>query len=100
LIQTISFCRIIVFRDGVGEGQISAVETHEAHQIHEAVSKFPDYKPGLAIIVVSKRIRTRIFAKNGANLENAPPGSVIDYAITPKEHAQFFLVPQSVRQVN
>lgn len=90
--------RIIVFRDGVGEGQISAVETHEALQIHEAVSKFPDYKPGLAIIVVSKRIRTRIFARSGPNLENAPPGSVVDYAITPKQHAQFFLVPQSVRQ--
>ena len=61
--------RIIVFRDGVCDGQLGAVYKHEVKQ----------------------------FMKNG-QLQNPPPGSVVDTEVTRKEWYDFFLVSQSVRQ--
>lgn len=90
--------RIIVFRDGVGDGQLGAVYEHEVKQFMECFKTVGfQEKPKFAFVVVKKRINTRFFMKNG-QLQNPPPGSVVDTEVTRKEWYDFFLVSQSVRQ--
>ncbi|KAF4530652.1 hypothetical protein B566_EDAN004891 [Ephemera danica] len=87
--------RIIIYRDGVGDGQLNSVLTHEVELIKrnlERIYQGPNYK--MAFIVVSKRINTRLFHKE----QNPPPGTVVDDCITLPERYDFFIVSQSVRQ--
>ena len=43
-----------------------------------------EYKPKLAVVVVQKRISTRIFSRGGTGYENPPPGTILDHTITRK----------------
>lgn len=52
---------IIVYRDGVGDGMLQAVVDHEISQIQATFSEFGGYKPKLTVIIVKKRINTRLF---------------------------------------
>lgn len=75
--------RIVLFRDGVGDGQLAHVSQHEAAQLEKCFSNFSsEYKPKLSIVVVQKRINQRIFGIEGRNLKNPPPGTVVDHTIT------------------
>lgn len=56
--------RIIVYRDGVGDGQIDTVAKYEVKQLLATFKNIePNYKPSLTVIIVQKRINTRLFAK-------------------------------------
>lgn len=55
---------IIVFRDGVGDGDMHTVRDFEVDQFMRTFSSFGDtYKPKFAEIVVQKRINTRMFLR-------------------------------------
>ncbi|KDR24113.1 Protein piwi, partial [Zootermopsis nevadensis] len=85
--------RIVIYRDGVGEGQIPYVYKHEVELLKERLNIMYGSQPvRMAFIVVTKRINTRLFLGNG----NPPPGTVADDCITMPY--DFFLVSQSVRQ--
>ncbi|KAJ4439862.1 hypothetical protein ANN_07990 [Periplaneta americana] len=87
--------RIIIYRDGVGEGQIQYVKEHEVDTLEKNLSKVYGGEPvKMAFIVVTKRINTRLFY-NGTN---PPPGTVVDDVITLPSRYDFFLVSQSVLQ--
>ncbi|XP_071808284.1 piwi-like protein 1 [Asterias amurensis] len=92
--------KIVIFRDGVGDGQLSTVASYEQEQLSSCFEMFGEtYAPSLTIIIVQKRINTRIFAlSNGNNLENPAPGCVVDHTITRPNWYDFFLVSQHVRQ--
>eukprot|EP00795_Rhopilema_esculentum_P012740 gene12740-3467_t len=93
--------RIIVYRDGVGDGQLHVVANYEVQQFSDCFALFGEsYKPKMAVIVVQKRINMRIFAatSQGGKLDNPPPGSVVDHTVTRKDWFDFFLVSQHVRQ--
>ena len=91
--------RIIFYRDGVGDGQLPAVVETEMPQLLSCFQNLgQDYKPGVAIVVVKKRINTRLFAQIGQNVSNPPPGTCVDTEVTRPEWYDFFLVAQSVRQ--
>lgn len=63
--------RIVVYRDGVGAGQLSVVVNHEVQQMKEVFAAFGgQYQPKLAVVVVQKRINTRLMV-NGF-----PPNSI------------------------
>lgn len=54
--------KIIIFRDGVGDGQLKFVEEYEIPQLEEACKQSdPGYSPLFTFLVVQKRINTRIF---------------------------------------
>lgn len=56
--------KIVVYRDGVGDGQLSMVSDYEVQQIESCFAKFgADYFPKTTVIVVQKRINTRIFLR-------------------------------------
>ncbi|CAL1531966.1 unnamed protein product [Lymnaea stagnalis] len=88
--------KIILFRDGVGDGQLKTVFNAEFEQVESALKDAGgrEYRPGLAFIVVKKRINTRLFAPDG----NPSPGTIVDQKITKPNWYDFFLVSQSVRQ--
>ena len=53
---------IIVFRDGVSDSQLSVVSGYEVEQLSKCFSHFGDsYSPVLTVIIVQKRVNTRIF---------------------------------------
>lgn len=93
--------RIMMFRDGVGEGQLNHVFTQElegfqAH-IKTAYANQPN-KPKLTYIVVNKRISTRFFVVAGRNYNNPNPGFIVDDVVTRPERYDFFLVSPTARQ--
>lgn len=88
--------RIVLYRDGVGDGQLNHVISHEVEtlvqQLKTQIYKTQPLK--LAYIIVSKRINTRFFAPQG----NPEPGTVIDDVVTLPERYDFFISSQCVRQ--
>jgi len=92
--------RIILFRDGVGDGHIPVVFKDELPQIQKAFSTVggSEYKPRFAFVIVTKRVHTRYFKMDGNNIVNPIPGTVVDDVITRPERYDFYLVPQCVRQ--
>ncbi|KAK8395790.1 hypothetical protein O3P69_005712 [Scylla paramamosain] len=87
--------RVLVYRDGVGEGQIEYVMDHEIAGIQRCFDEMCETKPEFAFIIVSKKINTRIFLNNKGRVGNPPPGTVVDDVITLPERYDFYLVPQS-----
>jgi len=91
--------RIILYRDGVGDGQINYVLEHEIKAIEKCFQAAGINQADLKFtyIIVSKRINTRFFRMNGKP-SNPPSGTVVDSDVTLPERYDFFLVSQSVNQ--
>ncbi|XP_075424811.1 piwi-like protein 1 isoform X1 [Ascaphus truei] len=91
--------RIIIYRDGVGDGQLKTLVNYEIAQFSDCIKSIgKDYSPKLTVIVVKKRINARFFARVGGRLQNPPPGTIVDVEVTRPEWYDFFIVSQSVRQ--
>ncbi|KAK2837579.1 hypothetical protein Q5P01_014791 [Channa striata] len=91
--------RIIVYRDGVGDGQLHSVVNYEIAQIMDSIKSLGhDYTPKLSVVVVKKRISTRLFAHINGKVTNPPPGTVVDSEVTRPEWYDFYIVSQAVRQ--
>merc|ERR1719348_1545839 len=91
--------RIILYRDGVGDGQINYVLEHEIKAIEKCFQAAGINQADLKFtyIIVSKRINTRFFRMNGKP-SNPPSGTVVYSDVTLPERYDFFLVSQSVNQ--
>ncbi|XP_057373968.1 piwi-like protein Siwi [Daphnia carinata] len=94
---------IIIYRDGVGAGDIQTVLDVELQGIkdacREAATSFKrDYNPGISFVIVSKRVSTRFFVEKRNGKENPPCGTVVDNTVTLSERFDFYLVSQKVNQ--
>lgn len=77
--------RVIMYRDGVSDGEIRAVVEQEVAGINDMLTKMYKEKGGqckFAFIVVNKRINTKFFIDRGNNFENPIPGTVVDDIVT------------------
>ncbi|XP_046672278.1 protein argonaute-2 isoform X2 [Homalodisca vitripennis] len=88
--------RIILYRDGVSEGQFLHVLQHELTAIREACIKIEgDYRPGITFIVVQKRHHTRLFCadkkEQSGKSGNIPAGTTVDVGITHPTEFDFYL---------
>ncbi|XP_077291844.1 protein argonaute-1 isoform X3 [Arctopsyche grandis] len=88
--------RIIMYRDGVSEGQFIHVLQHELTAVREACIKLEaDYKPGITFIVVQKRHHTRLFCSDkkeqSGKSGNIPAGTTVDVGITHPTEFDFYL---------
>ena len=55
--------KIVIYRDGVGDGQLSMVADYEVEQLRSCFSRFgEEYNPKLSVVIVQKRINTRMMA--------------------------------------
>ncbi|KAL0271382.1 UNVERIFIED_CONTAM: hypothetical protein PYX00_008486 [Menopon gallinae] len=93
--------RIVVYRDGVGDGQFDIVKDFEVPQFLEACRVVSsDYKPKFSFVIVQKRISTKFYQfdpKDARKVDNAMPGSLVDHTILKKSLFDFYLVSQYVR---
>uniref|UniRef100_A0A1I7UZW8 Piwi domain-containing protein n=1 Tax=Caenorhabditis tropicalis TaxID=1561998 RepID=A0A1I7UZW8_9PELO len=102
--------RLILYRDGAGDGQIPYIKNTEVKLVRDACDMVTEraakmsnkeHKPiKLAFIIVTKRVNMRIL-KQGANANtaiNPEPGTVVDTVVTRPERMDFYLVPQFVNQ--
>ncbi|KAM9391772.1 piwi-like protein 1 [Pholidichthys leucotaenia] len=88
---------IVVYRDGVGDGQLLSVVNYEVAQIHNAIRAIGrDYTPRLGVVVVKKRINCRFFARGKNEVVNPAPGTVVDTEVTRPEWYDFYIVSQAV----
>lgn len=91
--------KVVVLRDGVGEGQISHCRDLEVPQFEDTLKQY-ELDTKLCFVVIQKRINARIFGLGSGRQEpfNPPPGTVVDDVITKRHLFDFYLVPQSVGQ--
>ena len=97
--------KIIVYRDGVSEGQFSIVLNTEFTSMKEAFdSLYGKQHPKVTIIVVGKRHHTRFYPTSTANIDpkskNTVPGTAVDRHITGYGERvwDFFLQPHKALQ--
>jgi len=90
--------RVLVYRDGVSEGQFLTVVKEELPLIKAAFRRFSTaqkaYEPALTIVICGKRHHTRFYPTEEANADstgNPRPGTVVDRGITSIYHFDFFL---------
>lgn len=89
--------RILVFRDGVAEGQFEEVMTEEVKNIRKACATLggESFKPKITFVVVQKRHHSRFFCVNyqdgSGRAKNVPPGTVVDSVVTHPVQFDYFL---------
>lgn len=98
---------IIIYRDGVSEGQFQQVLDLElplirnaCRQAYPAVATKQNF-PRIAIIVCGKRHHTRFYPTAEANADrssNCEPGTVVDRGVTEVRNWDFFLQPHACLQ--
>ncbi|XP_026821095.1 piwi-like protein Ago3 isoform X2 [Rhopalosiphum maidis] len=91
--------KIIIYRDGVSDGDLKQVEEIELSDLIESFRSYPgNYNPMVSLIIVQKRINTRVFQYVNEKYSNPSSGTVIDNTVTRRNYFDFFLVSQHVRQ--
>ncbi|KAH9994550.1 argonaute-like protein [Russula compacta] len=90
--------RILVYRDGVSEGQFSIVVRDEIPKIRASFRKFDtvqsQYRPKLTVVICGKRHHTRFYPTEAANADhngNPKPGTIVDRGVTAIYEFDFFL---------
>ncbi|CAO2184894.1 unnamed protein product [Urochloa humidicola] len=83
--------QIIIFRDGVSEGQFNQVLNTELQQIIEACKFFRDsWSPKFAVIIAQKNHHIRFF-RDGNNVANVDAGTVVDNGICHCRNYDFYM---------
>ena len=90
--------RVLVYRDGVSEGQYPTVVREEMPLITEAFRRYDQpnrpYRPTLTIVICGKRHHTRFYPTDQSaadRLGNPKPGTVVDQGVTSVYAFDFFL---------
>lgn len=90
---------IIIYRDGVSEGQYDMVVAEELPQLRKACRELCGEKPPrISIVIVGKRHHTRFYvtkADDASKSHNPPNGTVVDRGITEARAFDFFLQSHS-----
>ncbi|EEF41836.1 eukaryotic translation initiation factor 2c, putative [Ricinus communis] len=83
---------IVIFRDGVSEGQFDMVLNEELIDLKRAFQSV-NYTPTVTLIVAQKRHQTRLFParSDGSSNGNVTPGTVVDTKIVHPFEFDFYL---------
>ncbi|XP_035314327.1 piwi-like protein 4 isoform X1 [Cricetulus griseus] len=92
--------RIIIYRDGVGDGQLKTVLDYEVPQLLSSVTECSSGASSsrLSVVVVRKRCLLRFFTETGHTVQNPPLGTVVDSEATRAEWYDFYLVSQTANR--
>ncbi|XP_063787875.1 piwi-like protein 2 isoform X5 [Pseudophryne corroboree] len=90
--------KIVVYRDGVSDGQLSAVVDYEIPQLQTCFSTFENYSPRMVVIVVQKRISTNMYCSSSGEFVTPTPGTILDHTVTSREWVDFYLLSHHARQ--
>jgi len=87
--------KLVMFRDGVSEGQFLAVLAMELVAMRAACTELEEgYQPQITFVVVQKRHHTRFFPADNNQYKNgnALAGTVVDQGINHPTEGDFYLV--------
>ncbi|XP_070621455.1 piwi-like protein 2 isoform X2 [Erythrolamprus reginae] len=84
--------KIVIYRDGVSDGQLKIVESYEIPQLEKCFEAFNNYNPKMVVFVVQKQISTNIYSAVGQHLSSPPPGTVLDHTATSRDWVDFYLI--------
>ncbi|CAB1319925.1 unnamed protein product [Coregonus sp. 'balchen'] len=70
------YYEIVVYRDGVSDGQLKTVELYEIPQLLKCFETFPNYEPKLVFIVVQKRSSTNLLTFKMCHMYWNWPGTI------------------------
>ena len=74
------------------------MKDHEVAQLKSAISEYNPNIARFAMIIVKKRVSTRLFYQSKGGISNPLPGTIVDTKVTRPEFYDFFLCSQTVRQ--
>nr|BAC04179.1 unnamed protein product [Homo sapiens] len=87
--------RIIVYRAGVGDGQLETLIEYEVPQLLSSVAESgSNTSSRLSVIVVRKKCMPRFFTEMNRTVQNPPLGTVVDSEATRNEWYDFYLISQ------
>ncbi|XP_077816558.1 piwi-like protein 4 isoform X1 [Macaca mulatta] len=87
--------RIIVYRAGVGDGQLKTLVEYEVPQLLSSVAESSSNTSSrLSVIVVRKKCMPRFFTEMNRTVQNPPIGTVVDSEATRNEWYDFYLISQ------
>jgi len=90
---------VIMFRDGVSEGQYAAVHEHEIKGLKDAFAQIdPMWQPKVTWLICGKRHHTRFFATNQQDTDktgNLPAGTVVDRQVVHPFAFEFYIQSQA-----
>ncbi|MBZ3880721.1 Piwi-like protein 4 [Sciurus carolinensis] len=88
--------RVIVYRDGVGDGQLKTVVEYEVPQLLSSVTESSSNTScRLSVIVVRKKCMPRFFTEMNHTVQNPPLGTVVDAEATRPKWYDFYLISQT-----
>ncbi|XP_017405166.1 piwi-like protein 2 isoform X2 [Cebus imitator] len=90
--------KIVVYRDGVSDGQLKTVANYEIPQLQKCFEAFENYQPKMVVFVVQKKISTNLYLATPQHFVTPTPGTVVDHTITSCEWVDFYLLAHHVRQ--
>ncbi|XP_034354797.1 piwi-like protein 2 [Arvicanthis niloticus] len=90
--------KIVVYRDGVSDGQLKTVANYEIPQLQKCFEAFDNYHPKMVVFVVQKKISTNLYLAAPDHFVTPSPGTVVDHTITSCEWVDFYLLAHHVRQ--
>lgn len=77
--------KIVVYRDGVSDGQLKTVQEYEIPQLQKCFEAFDNYQPKMAVFVVQKKISANIYSAATDHFTVPSPGTVVDHTITSRD---------------
>ncbi|EPY84542.1 hypothetical protein CB1_000471008 [Camelus ferus] len=83
--------KIVVYRDGVSDGQLKTVANYEIPQLQKCFEAFENYQPKMVVFVVQKKISTNLYLAAADHFVTPCPGTVVDHTITSCEWLTFKL---------
>ncbi|XP_055975106.1 piwi-like protein 2 isoform X2 [Sorex fumeus] len=83
--------KIVVYRDGVSDGQLKTVANYEIPQLQKCFEAFENYQPKMVVFVVQKKISTNLYLAAAEHFVTPSPGTVVDHTITSCEWLTFKL---------
>ncbi|XP_054434757.1 piwi-like protein 2 isoform X1 [Pteronotus mesoamericanus] len=90
--------KIVVYRDGVSDGQLKTVANYEIPQLQKCFEAFENYQPKMVVFVVQKKISTNLYLAATEHFATPSPGTVVDHTITSCDWVDFYLLAHHVRQ--
>ncbi|XP_062943159.1 piwi-like protein 2 isoform X2 [Cynocephalus volans] len=83
--------KIVVYRDGVSDGQLKTVANYEIPQLQKCFETFENYQPKMVVFVVQKKVSTSLYLAATEHFVTPSPGTVVDHTITSCEWLTFKL---------
>jgi aubergine-like protein len=89
---------IVVYRDGVGQGQIESVREKELKSLLRGLKEeFNGHKVKLVYIIVTKRLDDKFPVKNSyGEISNPQGGLIVDSEVVKEDQFDYFMVAQAV----